>query len=187
VCFFSQLGEGQIKERNVRFRRRFPSYQRLYYKQKYCKTLMINRCLKNSILYCSLSGIFKLIFIICACLVIFFYFLQSDWLQQRAAFYDILTVVQKSYFFAKTEEWRQFSNSKHYPKSLKIHPIDIKIVKYSELASVDLVPRPKCTFLRQNCEKKIYKRRKTLASATCFIQMFHLYSAILQKYTYKYK
>ena len=26
------------------------------------------------------------------------YFLQSDWLQQRAAFYDILTVVQKCYF-----------------------------------------------------------------------------------------
>ena len=37
-------------------------------------------------------------FFICACLVIFFYFLQSDWLQQRAAFYDILTVVQKCYF-----------------------------------------------------------------------------------------
>jgi hypothetical protein len=30
--------------------------------------------------------------------VIFFDFLQSDWLQQRAAFYDILTVVEKSYF-----------------------------------------------------------------------------------------
>ena len=29
-----------------------------------------------------------------------FYFLQSDWLQQRAAFYDILTVVQKCYFVA---------------------------------------------------------------------------------------
>jgi hypothetical protein len=29
-----------------------------------------------------------------------FDFLQSDWLQQRAAFYDILTVVQKSYFLA---------------------------------------------------------------------------------------
>ena len=28
-----------------------------------------------------------------------FDFLQSDWLQQRAAFYDILTVVQKCYFF----------------------------------------------------------------------------------------
>ena len=30
-------------------------------------------------------------FFICACQVIFFDFLQSDWLQQRAAFYDILT------------------------------------------------------------------------------------------------
>ena len=39
-------------------------------------------------------------FFICACLVIFFDFLQSDWLQERAAFYDILTVVQKSYFFS---------------------------------------------------------------------------------------
>jgi hypothetical protein len=39
-------------------------------------------------------------FYIFACLVIFFYFLQSDWLQQRAAFYDILTVVQKCYFLA---------------------------------------------------------------------------------------
>ncbi len=37
-------------------------------------------------------------FSISACLVIFFYFLQSDWLQQRAAFYDILTVAQKCYF-----------------------------------------------------------------------------------------
>ena len=35
--------------------------------------------------------------------VVFFYFLQSDWLQQRAAFYDILTVVQKCYFF-KTDQ-----------------------------------------------------------------------------------
>ena len=39
-------------------------------------------------------------FFICACLVIFFDFLQSDWLQQRAAFYDIMTVVQKCYFFS---------------------------------------------------------------------------------------
>ena len=39
-------------------------------------------------------------FFICACLVIFFDFLQSDWLEQRAAFYDILTVVQKCYFVA---------------------------------------------------------------------------------------
>ena len=122
MCFFSQLGEGQIKERNVRFRRRFPSYQRLYYKQKYCKTLMINRCLKNSILYCSLSGIFKLIFIICACLVIFFYFLQSDWLQQRAAFYDILTVVQKSYFFAKNRGVKTIFKLKTLPKKFKNPP-----------------------------------------------------------------
>jgi hypothetical protein len=35
------------------------------------------------------------------------------------------------------------------------------------LAWVDLVPSPKCTFLRPNCEKNKYKHRKTLASATC--------------------
>ena len=35
--------------------------------------------------------------------MIFFDFLQSDWLQQQAAFYDILTVVQKCYFF-KTDQ-----------------------------------------------------------------------------------
>ena len=45
-------------------------------------------------------------FFICACQVIFFDFLQSDWLQQRAAFYDILTVVQKCYFFKQPKEWR---------------------------------------------------------------------------------
>ena len=44
-------------------------------------------------------------FFICACQVIFFYFLQSDWLQQRAASYDILTVVQKCYFIKQTKEW----------------------------------------------------------------------------------
>ena len=42
-------------------------------------------------------------FFICACLLIFFDFLQSDWLQQRAAFYDILTVVQKCYFFTNRQ------------------------------------------------------------------------------------
>ena len=43
-------------------------------------------------------------FFIFACLLIFFDFLQSDWLQQRAAFYDILTVVQKCYFFTTRKE-----------------------------------------------------------------------------------
>ena len=125
------------------------------------------------------------LFLICACLVIFFDFLQSDWLQQWAAFYDILSVVQKSYFFANNRGVK--TNSKHYPKGLKIHPIDTKDSKYSELASVDLVPSPKCTFLRPNCEKNKYKHRKTLAVLHVLIQMFHIYSAILQKYTYKYK
>jgi hypothetical protein len=61
--------------------------------------------------------------------VIFFDFLQSDWLQQRATFYDILTekiLVQKSYFLAINRGVKQFPNSKHYPKRLKIHPNDTK-------------------------------------------------------------
>ena len=45
----------------------------------------------------------QIYFFLCACLLIFFDFLQSDWLQQRAAFHDILTVVQKCYFF-KTDQ-----------------------------------------------------------------------------------
>ena len=55
-------------------------------------------------------------FFICACLVIFFGFLKSDWLQQRAAFYDILTVVQKCYLRFKLEcrnvgWWIHFNNN----------------------------------------------------------------------------
>ena len=53
-----------------------------------------------------LQAFIRIIFIyffLCACLLIFFDFPQSDWLQQRTAFYDILTVVQKCYFF-KTDQ-----------------------------------------------------------------------------------
>jgi hypothetical protein len=58
--------------------------------------------------------------------VVFFDFLQSDWLQQPAAFYDILTVVQKSYFFAKNRGVKTIFKLKTLPKNLKIHPIDTK-------------------------------------------------------------
>ena len=61
-------------------------------------------------------------FFICACLVIFFDFLQSDWLQQRAAFYDILTVVQKSYFFAKNRGVKTIFKLKTLPKKFKNPP-----------------------------------------------------------------
>ena len=44
-------------------------------------------------------------FFICACLLIFFDFLQSDWLHQRAAFYDILTVVPSKYNFYSLVPW----------------------------------------------------------------------------------
>jgi hypothetical protein len=94
----------------------------------------------------------------------FLVFLQSDWLQQRAAFYDILTVVQKSYFLATNQKKRGVKTIfklKILPKKFKKSTLSIlKTVKYSELASVDLVPNSKCTFLRPNCEKNTYKHRK---------------------------
>ena len=62
-----------------------------------------------------------------------FYFLQSDWLQQRTAFYDISTSL-KVIFQRQTEEQRQFSNSKHYPKIESFSILSTpKFVKFSEL------------------------------------------------------
>ena len=49
---------------------------------------------------------------------------------------------------------------------------------------MDLVPSPKCTFLRPKCEKTNINIEKTLSNATCFDSNA---SAILRKYTYKYK
>ena len=49
------------------------------------------------------------LFFICAYLLIFFYFPPSDWLQQRAAFYDILTAVQKCHFFANIDRSEKLS------------------------------------------------------------------------------
>jgi hypothetical protein len=69
---------------------------------------------------------------------------------------DILTVVQKSYFFAKNRGVKTIFKLKTLPKIQKVLKSTLSIlktVKYSELASVDLVPSPKCTFLRPNCEK----------------------------------
>jgi hypothetical protein len=61
-------------------------------------------------------------FFIGACLVIFFDFLQSDWLQQRATFYDILTVVQKSYFLATNRGVKTIFKLKTLPKKFKNAP-----------------------------------------------------------------
>jgi hypothetical protein len=72
--------------------------------------------------------------------VIFLYFLQSDWLQERVAIYDILTVVQKSFFLAtdrgvKTIYIQTQKNTRKVEKSnpsiLKIESIDT-----NELASL---------------------------------------------------
>jgi hypothetical protein len=56
----------------------------------------------------------------------------------------------------------------------------LKTVKYSELTSVDLVPSPKCTFLRPNCEKTNINIGKHWPVLHVLIQIFHIYSAILR-------
>jgi hypothetical protein len=115
-----------------------------------------------------------------------FYFLQSDWLQQRAAFYDISTVVQKSYFFSNKPRSEDNFQTQNATQKVKKSTLSIlKIVTYSELTSANLVPSPKCTFLRPNCEKNKYKHRKNTAWPVLhvLIQMLHIYSAILRKYT----
>ena len=71
--------------------------------------------------------------------MIFFDFLQSDWLQQRAAFYDILTVVQnfgpKELFFREKPRSEDNFQTQNTTQQVKIHPIDTKDSKISELAS----------------------------------------------------
>ena len=54
---------------------------------------------------------------------------------------------------------------------------------------MDLVLSPKCTFLRPKCEKNKSKHRENNDHLyyMFFIQMLHIYSGILRKYTYKYK
>ena len=51
---------------------------------------------------------FSLFFYLCMP-VIFFDFLPSDWLQQQAAFYNILTAVQKCHFFANIDRREKLS------------------------------------------------------------------------------
>jgi hypothetical protein len=85
------------------------AYQELF-GEKTFRTVVIYFAIKNNY------------FFICACLVIFFDFLQSDWLQQRAACYDILTVVQKSYFFAKNRGMKTILKLETLPKKFKNPP-----------------------------------------------------------------
>jgi hypothetical protein len=62
-------------------------------------------------------------FFICARLVIFFDFLQSDCLQQRAAPFTISwTVVQKSYFLAKNRGVKTIFKLNTLPKMFKNPP-----------------------------------------------------------------
>jgi hypothetical protein len=81
-------------------------------------------------------------------------------------FCDILTVVQNSYVLATKRGAKTVFKLKNYPKYRKINAIDTKNSK---------VPSPKCTFLRTKCQKANLNIEKTVASATFFIQMFHIY------------
>jgi hypothetical protein len=72
------------------------------------------------------------------------------------------------FFSEKNEEWRQFSNSKHYHKSLKIHPIDTKDCKIQWIGFSGLSAKSEMYFSPTKLKKPKYKHRKTLASATCF-------------------
>ena len=138
--------------------------------------------------------------------MIYFYFLQSDWLQQRAAFYDILTAWSKRVIFSdkprsednfQTQNTTQKIENSTLPilKIIKYSELTsnstlpiLKIVKCSELTSMNLVPSPKCTFLRPKCEKTNINIDKTLASATSFASNApHIFSYSSKKYTYKYK
>ena len=56
-------------------------------------------------------------FFICECLVLLFDFLQSDWLQEQAAFYEILTVLQNDK--PKSEDYFQVQK---LPKRLQNPP-----------------------------------------------------------------
>ena len=66
-------------------------------KESPCRIKMKKKILSAPLIFAYGDNNFSYFFI-CACLLIFFDFLQSDWLQQRAAFYDILTAVQKCHF-----------------------------------------------------------------------------------------
>jgi hypothetical protein len=70
------------------------------------------------------------------------------WREVRITRYGPLALVTHLSHFAlkQTEEWRQFSNRKSYPKSWKILPIDTKDTKISWTDSIDLVSSLKCSF-----------------------------------------
>ena len=79
-----------------------------------------------------------------------FDFLQSDWLQQRAAFYDILTVVQKSYFLATNRGVKSVFKLKTLPKST---------------IPIDTSAKPEMYFSRTKLRNNKYRHQKALASA----------------------
>jgi hypothetical protein len=61
---------------------------------------------------------------------------------------------------------------KTLPKKLKDQAYRVsilKIVKYSELTSIDFVPSPKCTFLPSQCEKTDINIAKHWSVFTCSI------------------
>jgi hypothetical protein len=93
---------------------------------------------------------------------------QSDWLQERAAFYNILTVVQKNIFSDKQRSKDNFQTQNMTRKIEKSALLILNIVRYSEFTSMGIVPSPKCTFLGPKCEKNKYKHRNNTAGQ-CYI------------------
>ena len=102
--------------------------------------------------------------------------------------YAILTVIQNSYCFSDNPRSEDYFKTQNTTQKVEKSTLSIlKIVKYIEFTSADLVPSLKCTFRRPKCEETNIDIEKTLASATCFDSKVHIYSAILRKYTYRYK
>jgi hypothetical protein len=99
------------------------------------------------------------------------------WLAERAcSFLRYLDRCPKQLFFSdKPRSENNFRTQNTTPKIEKSTLSIPKIVKYSELSSMDLVPSPKYTFVRPKCEKRTTNIEKTLPSAICvLIQMRHI-------------
>ena len=87
------------------------------------------------------------------CLVIFFDFLQSNWLQQRAAFYDILTLVQRCYFLANGKSEKLSFEDKNYRKIWNFTQWILNNPIWLHVESVSCL---KCIFIRAKCSKSKY-------------------------------
>jgi hypothetical protein len=89
---------------------------------------------------------------------------------RRGSFLRYLDRGPKELFFNDKPKSEDNFQTQNTPQKVEKSTLSIllKIVKYSEFPSVDLVPSPKCTFLRPKREKTNINIEKTLVSATCF-------------------